>query len=168
MKRFVAAALAALFLFTGTNEAMACVHSSSLGNKRPMRDEYWDAVAQCETRGNWRDHGLYAGGLGIAITTWRGYGGYQFAKSPRDATREEQIIIANRISVFGYQTKHEFLTLDDKLNNRPFFRYPVGFFGWGCIKNNKSLHPSRWKRKAIQKCRKELLSPETTIPQQQM
>jgi hypothetical protein len=107
--------------------------------QRP-ENSYWDKVAQCETRSDWKDRGKFAGGLGIYIQTWRGYGGQEFAPKQWLATRDEQIIVANRIALHGYQT-NEFLTLDDKLANRPFFRPPAGFLGWGCIKNNKYLKP---------------------------
>jgi hypothetical protein len=107
---------------------------------RPAPDRFWDKVAWCETRGNWRDGGRFAGGLGIAQTTWRNYGGYQFARSPDRATRREQIIIANRISMFGFQTKRTFMSLDD-IPHSPFFRPPAGFNGWGCIRNKKHLTP---------------------------
>ena len=59
---------------------------------------------------------------------------------------EEQIVIANRISKFGFQTKNTFLTLDDRMNNRPFFRPASGVFGWGCVKNNRYLHPHVWHK----------------------
>ena len=72
---------------------------------------------------------------GIYTQTWIGYGGLEFAKKPELATVEEQIIVANRISTQGYQTKNEFITLQDRQNNKPFFRPPVGFGGWGCKKN---------------------------------
>lgn len=104
--------------------------------------KYWKKVAQCETGGDWQNKGNFAGGLGIATTTWKGYGGYEFANHPSKATITEQIIVANRISTFGYQTKDEFKTLEDKQANKPFFRPAVGFYGWGCIKNNKYLHPT--------------------------
>lgn len=116
-----------------------------LRNPRVQPMSYWDKVAQCETGGNWKDKGNFSGGLGIAQSTWQGYGGYQFARTPARATRLEQITIANRISVTGYQTKNVFLTLDDKLNNKPYFRPASGFYGWGCIKNNKYLHPKKRK-----------------------
>ena len=103
-------------------------------------NSYWDKVAQCETRSDWQDRGHHAGGLGIALPTWRGFGGQEFAPKQWLATRLEQIVVANRIALHGYQTK-EFLTFDDKLANRPFFRPPSGFMGWGCIKNNKYLKP---------------------------
>jgi len=100
--------------------------------------KYWKKVAQCETAGDWKDGGNWGGGLGIARSTWQGYGGHQFASHPAKATILQQIVVANRIAVLGYQT-NEFLTLDDRLNNKPFFRPAVGFNGWGCIKNNTYL-----------------------------
>jgi len=122
---------------TGTRQRWS---ASDFAGLKPAPDHYWDRVAQCETQSNWRDKGDYAGGLGIARTTWRNYGGYQFASSPDRATRAEQIIMANRISMFGFQTKNTFLSLDD-IPHRPFFRPPAGFMGWGCIRDKKHLQP---------------------------
>ena len=102
--------------------------------------KYWKKVAQCETRSDWQDGGNWGGGLGIARSTWKGYGGHEFASHPSKATMLEQIVVANRVAIFGYQTK-EFTTLDDRLNNKPFYRPAVGFYGWGCIKNNAYLKP---------------------------
>jgi hypothetical protein len=106
--------------------------SFSERNKPRALDLYWHKMAECETGGNWNDTGKWSGGLGIYTQTWVGYGGLEFAKKPELATIEEQIIVANRISTQGYQTKNEFLTLQDKQTNRPYFREPVGFGGWGC------------------------------------
>ena len=100
--------------------------------------EYWKKVAWCETHGDWKNKGYYSGGLGMAQSTWEGYGGLEFGKHPYDATQFEQIVVANRVAVYGYQT-NQFRTLDDKLNNRPFFRPAVGFSGWGCVKHNTYL-----------------------------
>jgi hypothetical protein len=102
--------------------------------------KYWSKVAQCETAGNWQDKGNWGGGLGIAESTWKGYGGRQFAPHPSQATVLEQIVVANRIAVFGFQT-NEYRTLQDRLDAKPFFRPAVGFNGWGCIKNNRYLKP---------------------------
>jgi hypothetical protein len=109
--------------------------------------KFWEAVSWCETNHNWNDGGYYAGGLGIAKSAWRGYGGRQFAPTPKGATKEEQIIVANRISFLGFQTKNIFRTLDDKMNNRPFFRPAIGWrnsknWGKGCI-NWKTRKPLR-------------------------
>jgi hypothetical protein len=125
------------------------VHTASISTMHPeLRAQlktrkagsvrFWEAVSWCETNHDWDDHGYYAGGLGIAQVTWRGFGGWQFAKSPQHATKEQQIIVANRISFLGFQTKNVYRTLDDKLNNRPFFRPAIGWrssknWGRGCI-----------------------------------
>ncbi len=56
----------------------------------------WDAVAQCESGGNWAintGNGAY-GGLQIKQATWQANGG---VGSPASATREQQIAVANRI-----------------------------------------------------------------------
>lgn len=96
-------------------------------------ESFWDRLAWCETNSNWQNGGNWAGGLGIARSTWKGFGGYEFARTPDKATREEQIIVANRIAIYGYQTK-SFRTQADKEQNRPFFRSPVGFNGWGALR----------------------------------
>lgn len=127
-----------------------------------MPPSYWRDVAQCETQQNWQDKGKWGGGVGMATTTWRNYGGYEFAKHPSEATPYEQMVVANRVAVLGYQTKNTFLTLDDKLNNRPYFRPRAGFFGWGCIANNRYLHPKRWRdnnRREWRRGKKNVLFP---------
>lgn len=61
-------------------------------------EDIWDRMAQCETGGNWQHYGpTWSGGLGIYSGTWREAGGAEFASLPRDATREQQIIVAERI-----------------------------------------------------------------------
>jgi hypothetical protein len=108
---------------------------------------FWEAVSWCETNHNWNNGGYFSGGLGMAQSVWVNFGGKQFASRPPKATKEEQIIVANRMAFFGYQTKKEFRTLDDKLNNKPFFRPAVGWrsssnWGKGCV-NWKTRKPAR-------------------------
>jgi hypothetical protein len=66
----------------------------------------WDALAQCESGGNWAintGNGYY-GGLQFSLGTWQGYGGGEFAAYPHEATREQQIIVAERLhAARGYQ-----------------------------------------------------------------
>jgi len=62
-------------------------------------DGYWDAIAQCEAGGDWNARGEFAGGLGIDDVSWREFGGEEFAPGAADASREQQILIANRISI---------------------------------------------------------------------
>ena len=56
----------------------------------------WDAVAQCESGGNWAadtGNGFY-GGLQFRPATWRQFGGFG---SPAQASKEEQIAVAERV-----------------------------------------------------------------------
>lgn len=59
----------------------------------------WDAVAACESGGNWHidtGNGFY-GGLQFTSGTWLAYGGGQYASRADLATPEEQIAVANRV-----------------------------------------------------------------------
>jgi len=61
-------------------------------------DSDWDRLAQCEAGGNWQintGNGYY-GGLQFNAGTWRAYGGNEFAPLPHQATREQQIAVAER------------------------------------------------------------------------
>ena len=61
-------------------------------------DSDWDRLAQCEAGGNWHintGNGYY-GGLQFNAGTWRAYGGGEFAALPHQATREQQIAVAER------------------------------------------------------------------------
>ncbi len=69
----------------------------------------WDGIARCETGGNWSMQGpRYSGGLGFANTTWDAFGGREFAPNAGLASREQQIVVAERVHA----------------------RY--GLSGWGC------------------------------------
>ena len=105
---------------------------------------YWDKVARCETKNNWQNRGHFAGGLGIMTRgtyedgprgTWEWWGGEQFAPSPDRATRIQQIVVANRISMFGFQTKGIYRTWEDKQAKRSIFKQPVGYFGFSCARD---------------------------------
>ena len=59
----------------------------------------WDAVAACESSGNWAintGNGFY-GGLQFTPSTWSGYGGTAYAPRADLATRDQQIAIAQRV-----------------------------------------------------------------------
>lgn len=58
----------------------------------------WDRLAECEAGGNWRintGNGYY-GGVQMDMSFWRNYGGPAFASRPDLASREQQIIVAER------------------------------------------------------------------------
>jgi resuscitation-promoting factor RpfA len=59
----------------------------------------WDRVAQCESGGRWSVNtgNGYHGGLQFAPSTWRGFGGTQFAPVAHQASRAEQIVVAERV-----------------------------------------------------------------------
>jgi peptidoglycan hydrolase CwlO-like protein len=57
----------------------------------------WDAIAQCESGGNWALDGEYDGGLQFHPATWLGYGGGKYARYAWQATREQQIAIAEKV-----------------------------------------------------------------------
>ena len=62
-------------------------------------DSVWDDLAQCESGGNWSintGNGYY-GGLQFSYDTWHGYDGGEFAEYPHQASREEQIVVAERL-----------------------------------------------------------------------
>jgi len=59
----------------------------------------WDAVAQCESGGNWSintGNGYY-GGLQFSRSTWKAYGGGEYAGTANKASRAEQIRIAEKV-----------------------------------------------------------------------
>ncbi|MBM0225276.1 MULTISPECIES: transglycosylase family protein [Micromonospora] len=59
----------------------------------------WDAIAQCESGGNWHintGNGYY-GGLQFSKGTWNGYGGQKYASRADLASRGEQIAIAEKV-----------------------------------------------------------------------
>ncbi|MEJ2862262.1 transglycosylase family protein [Actinomycetospora flava] len=59
----------------------------------------WDRIARCESTGNWsiNSGNGYYGGLQFDRQTWRAYGGGQYASLPHQASREEQIAVAERV-----------------------------------------------------------------------
>ncbi len=58
----------------------------------------WDRLAQCESSGRWNlNVGTFDGGLQFLPSTWRAYGGTQYAPSANLATREQQIAVAERV-----------------------------------------------------------------------
>jgi hypothetical protein len=59
----------------------------------------WDRVAECESGGSWSaDTGNgYYGGLQISQEDWDKYGGTQFAESADQASRNQQIAVAEKI-----------------------------------------------------------------------
>ena len=59
----------------------------------------WDALAQCESGGDWSiDTGNgYSGGLQFHPQTWTAHGGGQYAPTAGQASREQQIAVAEKV-----------------------------------------------------------------------
>ena len=62
----------------------------------PAQATNWDAIAQCESGGNWAINtgNGYQGGLQFSASTWKAYGGQGSAHT---ASREDQIAVAERV-----------------------------------------------------------------------
>ncbi|MBQ0847079.1 transglycosylase family protein [Streptomyces sp. NPDC057621] len=59
----------------------------------------WDAVAQCESGGNWSintGNGYY-GGLQFSSSTWAAYGGSSYASTADQASKSQQIAVAEKV-----------------------------------------------------------------------
>jgi len=59
----------------------------------------WDAIAKCESGGNWginTGNGFY-GGLQFTRGTWRAYGGGKYASTANLASRSQQIAVAEKV-----------------------------------------------------------------------
>ncbi|CAN5848431.1 hypothetical protein BH10ACT9_BH10ACT9_33070 [soil metagenome] len=69
------------------------------GQANAAPDVEWDAVASCESGGNWAINtgNGYQGGLQFAAGTWSGHGGGEFAPAAHLASKEEQIAVAERV-----------------------------------------------------------------------
>lgn len=75
----------------------AAVLTASPAQADPSID--WQAVAACESGGNWAintGNGYY-GGLQFSSGTWIAHGGREFAPMAHQATREQQITVAERV-----------------------------------------------------------------------
>ncbi len=83
----------------GTKAAPAPAPASSAAAPAVSNGGTWDAIAQCESGGNWAintGNGYY-GGLQFAASTWTAYGGGAYAPTANLATREQQIAIAEKV-----------------------------------------------------------------------
>ena len=69
------------------------------GQASAATDAEWNQVAQCESGGNWAINtgNGYQGGLQFSPSTWAAHGGTQYAPTADQATREQQIAVAERV-----------------------------------------------------------------------
>ena len=62
-------------------------------------DSTWDELAQCESTGNWAANtgNGFSGGLQFTPSTWKAFGGGEYASSAHQASRAEQIAVAENV-----------------------------------------------------------------------
>jgi LysM repeat protein len=83
----------------GIAGAATVIAGIGAANSASAAGSVWDRVAACESGGNWSintGNGYY-GGLQFSGSTWRGYGGGQYASRADLATKSEQITVAQRV-----------------------------------------------------------------------
>ena len=85
-----------LLRLTVAGAVMVGASAAVVGTASAAPDDSWDALAQCESGGNWSTNtgNGYSGGLQFAQSTWNAYGG---SGSPASASRSEQIAVAERV-----------------------------------------------------------------------
>lgn len=72
-------------------------------NYDPGDGSRWDQLAQCESGGNWATNtgNGFGGGLQFmhqsSYSTWLSFGGGEFAPHPWEASREQQIVVAEKV-----------------------------------------------------------------------
>ncbi|THA48328.1 transglycosylase family protein [Streptomyces sp. A1136] len=79
--------------------AAACLAAGAVQPAQAASVSTWDKVAQCEAGGNWSintGNGYY-GGLQFSLSTWKAYGGGQYATYPYQATKQQQILIGEKV-----------------------------------------------------------------------
>lgn len=87
---------------TTTSPRSAAAPATGPAAPTPTGDR-WDQLAQCETGGNWATNtgNGFGGGLQFmhqnTYSTWLSFGGGDYAPHPWDATREQQIDIAEKV-----------------------------------------------------------------------
>jgi hypothetical protein len=98
------AELDAFFADVARKEQAKAVRSApSTPNYDPGDGSRWDQLAKCECGGNWgcNTGNGFGGGLQFmhqrSYSTWLSYGGGEFAPHPWEASREQQIVIAERV-----------------------------------------------------------------------
>ena len=102
--------------------------------KRRFTRADWDAIAQVETKKNWKfvnGSKVFRGGLAMHSKVWDHYGGREFARWAENATPEEQIKIAERSSFDGYN--------DPKTGK---FKPAVGIGGFESVAKNAIKWPN--------------------------
>ncbi|MFI1357221.1 transglycosylase family protein [Streptomyces sp. NPDC020898] len=83
----------------GVTGAAVAAPLLAAGSASAATSAEWDTVAQCESGGNWSintGNGYY-GGLQFSASTWAAYGGSSYASTADQASKSQQIEIAEKV-----------------------------------------------------------------------
>ncbi|QEV18495.1 LysM peptidoglycan-binding domain-containing protein [Streptomyces alboniger] len=83
----------------GVTGAAVAAPLMAAGSASAATPQEWDAVAQCESGGNWSINtgNGYQGGLQFSPSTWAAYGGTKYAPTADKASKAQQIEIAEKV-----------------------------------------------------------------------
>ncbi|MEZ3181492.1 transglycosylase family protein [Streptomyces pimonensis] len=89
----------ALLVAAGVTGSAIAIPLLGAGGASAADGTTWDRVAECESGGSWSQNtgNGYYGGLQLTQDDWEGYGGLDYAASPDQASRGQQIAVAERI-----------------------------------------------------------------------
>lgn len=87
------------FIVTTTTAMLVPLIFAAVAHAGPARKDPWDSLAKCESGGNWAANtgNGYHGGLQFSPRTWRSFGGGAYAGTANQATRSQQIAIAEKV-----------------------------------------------------------------------
>jgi resuscitation-promoting factor RpfA len=84
---------------TASLAAAVAAPVATAGTAEAATDATWNRLAQCESGGDWHintGNGYY-GGLQFSDSTWDSYGGERYASTADQASRAQQIAIAEKV-----------------------------------------------------------------------
>jgi LysM repeat protein len=89
----------AKFAMAGAVVATPIAIAAPAANASTSAATGWDALAQCESSGNWAANtgNGFSGGLQFTPSTWAAYGGTQYSSNAATASREQQIAVAEKV-----------------------------------------------------------------------
>ncbi|MFI2424669.1 transglycosylase family protein [Streptomyces sp. NPDC018955] len=89
----------ALLVAAGVTGSAIAIPLLGAGSASAADGATWDRVAECESGGSWSQNtgNGYYGGLQLTQDDWESYGGLDYATSPDQASRGQQIAVAERI-----------------------------------------------------------------------
>ncbi|WP_445527236.1 transglycosylase family protein [Streptomyces cyslabdanicus] len=88
-----------VIVLAGVAGAAVAAPLMAVGEASAATASEWDAVAQCESGGNWSintGNGFY-GGLQFTNSTWAAYGGSAYASRADLASKSQQIAVAEKV-----------------------------------------------------------------------